>query len=574
MKTEHLAANGLAALVSFLLLISPMVITATETYSANLVGVETLESPGLHSQRISVRIGNRVEHLLVSRHAHLNDLHIVDSFGMPVDQSGIAYTGIVESLPSSWARILIDGTFISGTINSGDVSTHFSSDAAIMKGRSYGRRALMSDPLQPAPLKVFGKASGTAAAEINGTPTKRKVASSPMLIDELGEEIVVPISPQAPDTTGTVTRVARIGVVVDSLYQEAIGGRGLSKAIATINSVDGLYREKFGLALKVDIVVLATDDATIDLRGPTIEDILTSFVDYRNDSELLPEDLSLVHLFSGIDSEGDAVGLAYSGGACRTDGQDVSISRPFQYQVLLAAHEIGHNLGAEHDDDTNQCSAIRDHLMFSEIDASTTREFSSCSIDTINTSLAQGTCYTAAIDIGLKITQLESNQILATVTNLDSIRAFPSATLHVDLDNATVAEAPALCELEDPAKLVCSIPATFAGDSHDLAVKVRLEPGQDRTITTQLQPNGFFDLNEQNNLVRLAIPSGPVPLAVTGGGITTQGAGASGGSGGGSGGGGGLFELQWLLLLLISQCVARAAKMCGSRFRKIRLSYA
>jgi len=555
MNTERLAADGLAALVSFLLLMSPLVIKATETYSANLVGIETIENTGLHSQRISIRIGNRVEHLLVSRHTHLNDLHIVNSHGVPVDQTGVAYTGIVESLPSSsWARILIDGTFISGTINSGDVSTHFSSDAAIMKGRSYGSKAVMIKP-----LKVSGKESGKTSVN---SGAKRAITNSSLPLDELSEEIVVPISPQSADTTGTVTRVARIGVVVDSLFQEAIGGRGLSKAIATINSVDGLYREKFGLALKIDIVVLATDDATINLQGPTIEDILTSFVDYRNHSELLPAELSLVHLFSGFDSEGDAVGLAYSGGACRTDGQDVSISRPFRYQVLLAAHEIGHNLGAEHDDATTDCSAVRDHLMFSEIDASTTREFSSCSVDTINTNLAQGTCYTTAIDIGLKITQLESNQILATVTNLDSIRAFPSATLHVDLDNATVAEAPALCELEEPTKLICTIPATFAGDSHDLAVKVRLEPGQDRTITTQLQPDGFFDLNEQNNRVTLAIPSGPVPLAVTGGGITTQGENASSG---GASSGGGLFELPWLLLL-IGVC---AAGNCTSNLRKI-----
>jgi len=364
MKTERLAAKGIAALIYFLLLLLPPVISAEETYNASLTGVETLEA-GPYSNRISIRIGNRVERLLVSPHSHLNNLHIVTTDGTRVQQSGTAYAGIIESLPSSWARLVVEGSFVSGTINDGNVSTHFSSEQKAFAANSFGRGNLLLTPLVP-------------PTESNTTPRKSALSIFPYSLpadslpadllpgnslssDELFEEISVPINNSLAQTVGDVTRVARIGIVVDSLYQEAIGGRGLNNAISTLNSVDGLYREKFGLALMVDVVVLLTDDTALSLNGASLEDNLNLFRDYRILSDLLPEDLSLVHLFTGVQSDDDAVGLAFSGSACRTDGYDVSMSRPFLFPVELAAHEIGHNLGADHDDATLECADISDH---------------------------------------------------------------------------------------------------------------------------------------------------------------------------------------------------------------------
>ena len=554
MKTERLAANGIAALIYFLLLLLPPVISAEETYNASLAGVETLDA-GPYSNRISVRIGNRVERLLVSPHSHLNNLHIVTTDGTSVEQSGTAYVGIIESLPSSWARLVVEGSFVSGTINAGNVSTHFSSEQTAFAANSFGRGNLMLTPLEP-------------PAESNTTPRKSVLSISAesrpadalpgnsLSSDELFEEISVPINNSLAQTVGDVTRVARIGIVVDALYQEAIGGRGLNNAISTLNSVDGLYREKFGLALMVDVVVLLTDDTVLSLNGAGLEENLNLFRDYRILSDLLPEDLGLVHLFTGVESGDNAVGLAFSGSACRTDGYDVSMSRPFLFPVELAAHEIGHNLGADHDDATLECADISDHLMFSAINSDTTRQFSSCSVDAIETRLQQGTCYIEAINIGVEITQLESNQILATVTNLDAARAFPSATLQVDLQNAAITEAPALCELENPTRLICDIPATFAGDQHDIAVKLRLEPEEERTISMRLEPNGFFDLDDQNNFAELVLPGDPLPLA--GGELTTQGASSNTGiTTAAAEGGGGLFKLQWLWLILLLSVTRR-----------------
>ncbi len=549
MKTERIAAYGWVAFISFLLLTLPPVIYAEETYNARLESVETLDV-GPWSTRVSVRIGNRVEHLLLLPNSNLNNLRIVTTDGVPVEQNGIAYVGIIESLPESWARIVIDGEFVSGTINGGNFSTHFSSEQTKFAANSFGISKLLLPPLSPPPAAIKESPGKTALGTVRNTFTAETPFSDRLpdtVPNSLTAEVVVPINNQLSQTIGEVTRVARIGIVVDSLYQEAIGGRGLNNAISTLNSVDGLYREKFGLALLVDVVVLLTDETALSLGGTSLEENLNLFREYRINTDLLAEDLSLVHLFSGTDSGDNAVGLAFSGAACRTDGYDVSMSRPFQFPVELAAHEIGHNLGADHDDATVECADISDHLMFSAINSNTTRQFSSCSSDAINTRLVQSTCYTEAINIGVNLTQLESNQILATVSNLDTTRAFPSATLHVDLTNATVAEAPALCELEDPSKLICGIPATFAGDQHDIAVKLRLAPEDENTINLRLEANGFFDLSQQNNFAELVLPADPPSNTVE---LTTQGATSTNTVAAATGGG--LFSLpcMWLLLLL------------------------
>ncbi len=575
MNAEHIAAKGCAALISLLLLFATPILWAADISNAGLLSVERLSGQnsgtetgpdtndytGNYEMRIAVRIGFRVEHLLVSPNPQLNDIRIVRSDGTPLQQSGIAYAGIVESLPNSWARVVIDGDYIAGTINAHGTSTHFTSESSptsTFKGFSANRTMLA--PLIPPP---------ESASDIARRTTLNALT-------EL-DQISVPVAERLTQTIGDVTQVMEIGVVIDALYQEALGGRGLSNAIATINSVDGLYRERFGLALKVNVIVLVTDDSFLAIEKPpepdstdpelpsTLKDHLDLFREYRINSELLPDELGLVHLFSGIQSDDEAIGLAFKGAACRIDGHDVSMSRPFLFPVLLTAHEIGHNLGADHDD-TTACNAIEDNLMFSAISATTTRNFSSCSTDSINTRLEQSTCVTAEIDIDLNVTQLESNQLQINVSNLDATRAFPSATLFIDLNNTSITEAPALCELEDLTRLVCSIPATFAGDTQELAVKLRLEQDLVRTITFRLEPDGFFDLNEANNHAEVVIQGEPVPLAVTEGEITTQG-GNSASGGNSNSGGGGAMSLQILLLILAARMFRITGRLSAQRIR-------
>ena len=248
MKIAGLAAKGIAALISFVLLFSsPAAVATEETSKASLLGIETLDT-GQHAYRVSLQLDNRVERLLLNEYSELNQLKIIDVSGERHQQAGVAYRGIVEFLPMSRAELVIEGNFVAGTISTGGETMQIASTAAI--------------GIQPVDRSI-----------------DRSLFPPPTPADFQRQEVDIPITTTFSDAQGQVSQVAEIGIVIDSLYDEAIAGRGVSKAISTINSVDALYREKFGLALKVNVVVLATDTATLPLNGNNLEENLNLFRD-------------------------------------------------------------------------------------------------------------------------------------------------------------------------------------------------------------------------------------------------------------------------------------------------------
>ena len=263
--------------------------------------------------------------------------------------------------------------------------------------------------------------------------------------------------------------------------------------------------------------------------------------------------------------------------SCSTNGFDVSLSLPFRFPILLTAHEIGHNLGALHDDETNQCRDISDTLMFSHINESSTRTFSSCSADVISKRLEESTCHTDAIDIDVTLARQDDTGVIALVTNTDTVRAFPAATLALELDHATIASVPASCIIISGNRVECAVTATFAEESQALAFDLRLEENQEITISATLNPIGFLDVHNENNSAEIVIPQvimtaqedpetvvespdsaeeNPGTADATDGdtsGGNASGVDASGGNAGvqGSGGGGSLWLLDWLVAVLV-----------------------
>lgn len=101
----------------------------------------------------------------------------------------------------------------------------------------------------------------------------------------------------------------------------------------------------------------------------------------------------VAQLFSGTeldcDSNGDCtIGCAIEGGACTSDEgygvNNVAYSSNVALQALLVSHEMGHNLGADHND------ASTDYIMHSQ-ESSVTQYFSAASI---NKFLSSNSCVT------------------------------------------------------------------------------------------------------------------------------------------------------------------------------------
>ena len=205
------------------------------------------------------------------------------------------------------------------------------------------------------------------------------------------------------------------------------------KRQSLINSLDGIYREEFGLALQVESAINVIDAAAdpFNYGNIAIEPMLRSFRDYRMRTPLIDEDVSLVHLFSGNKPADEPVGLAWIDTACRTDGYDVGISTHYAHDILLVAHEIAHNLGAHHDNET-ACAASTDKVMWPYISAGTSQHFSSCTVEAVKRSLARS-CHAEVVDLELAATVDSGSTAGITVKNNDSFRASPAAALAIDL---------------------------------------------------------------------------------------------------------------------------------------------
>ncbi len=507
-------------------------------------------SDATFSHKLRLQLDNREETLLLNKSEAFGNTNI-----LTIDETGSrqgnltdisVYQGQLENVADSWVRIVVQGDEVAGIIDTGDERIHLnhivSADVIrqIQSGFNSPFGQLLADPIE-----AFDDQSDSLTGDI----------------------VEIDIGNGFFNKPEKVTKVARIAIVIDSAYDEAIGGRGLAQAISTINAVDGIYREEFGLALKVETAIMVTDNETLALGDISLEDNLTRFRDYRLFADQLSNDLALVHLFTGVLTADPSVGLAYIDTVCKTNGYDVSLSLPFRYPILLTAHEIGHNLGALHDDETSQCNNISDGLMFSHINENSTRAFSSCSVDAISKRLEESTCHEDAIDMDITLARQDDTGIIALVTNTDGVRAFPSATLTVDLQHATIAAAPASCELISDNSVQCAVDTTFAEESQSLAFNLHLEEGQEITISASLEPEGFLDVHNANNSAQIVIPEVIVAAQndpdtddeSPGTADASDGDASGGNAAGGSNqsqtsGGGALAALEWLFAMLLLQC--------------------
>lgn len=471
------------------LLASPS-LAASIYHDVTIVDMQSVrESPYTHQLRLLV--GSRAETLLLHRSDAFDATRVIsiDSDGThPNSLAGISiYEGKLKNVEDSWARIVLQGDEVSGIIDTGDERIHLNHPVTRDRIRQIqaGLQASLSQPLA-VPLEA-----PDADSEYDNVN---------------GDVVEIDIGNSFFNQPEKVTKVASIAIVIDSAYDEAIGGRGLAQAISTINAVDGIYREEFGLALKVETAIMITDNETLALGDVSLEDNLTRFRDYRLIAEQISNDLALVHLFTGVLTADASVGLAFIDTVCRTNGYDVSLSLPFRYPILLTAHEIGHNLGALHDDETSQCNTLSDRLMFSRINEHSTRAFSACSVDAISKRLEESTCHADAIDMSLTLARQDETGVIALITNTDTLRAFPEATLTLEMQNATIASAPASCNVATSDSLTCNVETTFAEESQSLAFDLRLVEEEEITITATLDAVGFVDVHNSNNTAEIIIP--------------------------------------------------------------------
>ncbi len=399
----------------------------------------------------------------------------------------------------------------------------------------------------------------------------QKPIDSEWVIFEADSELSTRIITRA-EPSRAVTRAIRIGIAIDTQFDLWHQGRGLAKALEIINGVDGIYQQQLGLAIRIDTVLelnTLDSDPLLEIDGK-LEDILLGFRDFRSTQPTLTKPLSLIHLFSGHRDTDSVVGLGWIDTVCRTDGYDLSVSTPFAFDVLLAAHEISHNLGALHDDDERCSGSVLDAgntLMLEKLDSDTTTTLSKCSLNNMRPAIDRN-CNLDNIDLALQLSSRPAStnkfqrQVTLTVDNTDAQRGVRQVQTRTSFPvGSSLGRVPENCSL-DQGTLLCKHFDIAALSSSSLSFVVSLQDLPTLRIVSAIELDAISDINKLNN--RRSIDA-----LTESGEAVAQSDGAPVGTGAGSSGSG-RTDYILLLILLVSFSRRRYSALTSALYRVLR----
>ena len=354
------------------------------------------------------------------------------------------FAGKVSNDPDSWVRLAqLGANAFSGQIKAYGQYFEFNADTELQRTRL---RKLPSLQNQLHSLKSFPQTTTSHDYELFAPASENPLDFATRASDKSLQQLRFE---DGIDVPGAL----RVAVVIDSHFDEHHGGRGVTRALSLINVVDGIYQEQFGVALVLDSLVAYTNPETDPLRGVDrpVAGILDDFRSVRLQEPQLRPDLTMVHLFTGLRDPDGVLGLGWINTACRSDGYNISVSTPFTYDALLAAHEMAHNLGAVHDDSTS-CSANHSNIMWPRLSGQTEPSFSQCTMNAVRTGLAAA-CNLENIDLSVALQSQRGpagsgRLLVASVINNDPARTAEQVRMLVRLPiGSSVRELPDACTL-------------------------------------------------------------------------------------------------------------------------------
>ncbi len=191
-------------------------------------------------------------------------------------------------------------------------------------------------------------------------------------------------------------RVLKLATDADFEYVNELGGavQANSEILSVLNMVEGLYKNELNLSIKV--VFQHTWSVQDSFIGTNVTTLLSSFKTYWNTNYPFadyPRDAA--HLFSAKPNV-LSQGYATVGAVCVSPVAAYGISGRIDWEpgkFLVTAHELGHNIGANHVDATQSCDKT---LMNASLGGDTPLRFCSYSLAEVNSfTNLNGICLTA-----------------------------------------------------------------------------------------------------------------------------------------------------------------------------------
>ena len=188
-----------------------------------------------------------------------------------------------------------------------------------------------------------------------------------------------------------LVRVLELATEADAEWVSTLGGatQANNDILGILNMVEGTFSGE--LNLTISVVYQHTWSTTDPFGAADMNGVLVNFRNYWNTNNAsISRDTA--HLFSGK-TVAQSRGLAYLGVVCRAPGAAYGLSGYIGWapgKFLVPAHELGHNLGADHADAAQNCA---NSLMNPTLSGSTPMSFCSFSRDAITTYVAaNGSC--------------------------------------------------------------------------------------------------------------------------------------------------------------------------------------
>ncbi|XP_025735946.2 disintegrin and metalloproteinase domain-containing protein 8 [Callorhinus ursinus] len=183
------------------------------------------------------------------------------------------------------------------------------------------------------------------------------------------------------------TRYVELYVVTDSAEFQRLGGRTAvrSRVMEVVNHVDKLYQELNFRVVLVGLEMWTHEDQIHVSSNP--DTTLDNFLRWRTQNLVGRHQHDNAQLITGVKFTGTTVGLAKVAAVCSQDSgavnQDHNLENPIGVASTMA-HEMGHNLGMDHDENIQgcYCPVPREGggcIMAASIGARFPRMFSQCS---------------------------------------------------------------------------------------------------------------------------------------------------------------------------------------------------
>lgn len=416
--------------------------------------------------------------------------------------------GELAGLPDSWVRLTRRGDRLSGLFFDGEALYAIEpwadiSEQSVAGGDNDGATNAvyrLRDVLMPAGTASCSPA--VAGASVRGD----------MAFAQLGEELAD--LPPVLRAEGATRRI-ELRAVTDYEFYQRWGVRSEDEVLSRMNIVDGIFSDQLGL--QIDVAAVEVFDTPADpFTSNVAGDLLDEVVDYRV-SRATGE--GLTHLFSWRELSGSTRGIAYLGSACsNTFAASLSqqLSSTMTFGALITAHEIGHNLDAQHDGEVstdpvfpNPCDTVPQTFLMAPTIIGTD-QFSQCSLDVMADYLDRQptSCVTgvgpyladvpASLRTGVDTPRTLSFSVInigGPATGVELSLTWP-ASLDVQTQSAgcTLAQGSALCDLGDMADgaelpLSFDVQSATAGTySMILALATDFVPDSDRaTVNINVQ---------------------------------------------------------------------------------------